>query len=89
MTKRAPLPTLELPILPELEMPRGVAKCLIGKDGDLIVTYSDGTTDSLGRVVAQDADMPALEKQLREMVDAIPRPKDGKDGFIYARLRKA
>lgn len=52
--------------------------------GKLVAVMSDGTTRDLGVFVGkdgQDADMAAIEKSIAEKVDAIPRPKDGKDGF--------
>ena len=49
--------------------------------GKLIAVMSDGTTRDLGVFVGKDADMVAIEKSIAEKVDAIPRPKDGKDGF--------
>lgn len=52
--------------------------------GKLVAVMSDGTTRDLGVFVGkdgQDADMAAIKKSIAEMVDAIPRPKDGKDGF--------
>ncbi|WP_242217988.1 hypothetical protein [Shinella zoogloeoides] len=52
--------------------------------GKLIAVMSDGTTRDLGVFVGKDgrdADMAAIEKSIAEKVDAIPRPRDGKDGF--------
>lgn len=52
--------------------------------GKLVAVMSDGTTRDLGVFVGkdgQDADMAAIERSIAEKVDAIPRPKDGKDGF--------
>lgn len=52
--------------------------------GKLVAVMSDGTTRDLGVFVGkdgQDADMAAIEKTITEKIDAIPRPKDGKDGF--------
>lgn len=52
--------------------------------GKLVAVMSDGTTRDLGVFVGkdgQDADMAAIEKTIMEKIDAIPRPKDGKDGF--------
>lgn len=52
--------------------------------GKLVAVMSDGTIRDLGVFVGkdgQDADMAAIEKSIAEKFDAIPRPKDGKDGF--------
>lgn len=61
----------------------GVAGALINRDGELVLTLSDGTTKGLGVVVGRDADMGALEATVKAMVDAIPRPKDGLDGVGF------
>jgi hypothetical protein len=55
----------------------GLAGLLIDRDGGLNATLSDGTIHGLGRVVGKDVDMIELERMVREMVDAIPRPRDG------------
>ncbi|WP_084581778.1 hypothetical protein [Sphingomonas azotifigens] len=54
----------------------GLADALIDRFGELVLTMTDGSIRKLGQVVGSDADMPALERQLREMVEAIPKPKD-------------
>lgn len=64
--------------------PISIRSVVVDRDGNAVFTYSDGSTQDVGRVVGRDgfdADMPGLERQLREMVDAIPKPKDGRDGF--------
>lgn len=60
-----------------LPVPLSVREALLGRDGNLVVTYSDGSTQDLGVVVGKDADMGALERRLAEAVAAIPVPKDG------------
>jgi hypothetical protein len=63
-----------------------LAGAVIDRDGGLILTLSDGTTRELGRVVGKDgadADMEALQRRADEMVAALPKPKDGKDGFGF------
>jgi hypothetical protein len=60
-----------------------LAGALIDRDGNLILTLSNGQTCPLGRVVGKDgvdADMVALERRAGEMIAALPKPRDGKDG---------
>lgn len=59
----------------------GVSGLLIDREGSLIVTMSNGSVSSLGRVVGRDADMERLQKEIEERIAAIPIPKDGKDGL--------
>ncbi len=62
----------------------GVKEMFRAEGGKLVAVMSDGTTRDLGVFVGkdgQDADMAAIERSIAEKVDAIPRPKDGKDGF--------
>lgn len=54
----------------------GLADALIDRSGELVLTLTDGSIRKLGQVVGRDADMAALQRQLQEMVDAIPKPKD-------------
>lgn len=58
-----------------------VVDLLIDRHGALVATLSNGQTKSLGPVVGTDADMTAIERSIAEKVAAIPKPKDGKDGF--------
>lgn len=63
-----------------------LAGALIDRDGNLVLTLSNGETKELGKVVGRDgpdADMAALERSLRDMVAAIPAPKDGLDGVGF------
>lgn len=59
----------------------GVAGAIIDRSGNLVLTLSDGTTRDLGGVVGKDADQAALIQAIEEKIAAIPKPKDGRDGF--------
>jgi len=61
----------------------GVAGALIDRDGKLVLTLSNGEIKELGQVVGRDADEAAIERRIKELVDAIPRPKDGLDGLGF------
>jgi len=61
----------------------GVAGAIIDRDGALILTLTDGSTKNLGPVVGRDADIAAFEARIKELVDAIPRPRDGRDGLGF------
>jgi hypothetical protein len=61
----------------------GAAGAVIDRDGHLVLTLTDGSVRALGQVVGRDADMAAIEKMLRELVDAIPRPENGADGLGF------
>lgn len=61
----------------------GIKELLIDRVGDLIATMTNGETRRIGQVVGKDADMPALEKMAREMIEALPKPKDGLDGIGF------
>jgi hypothetical protein len=58
----------------------GVSDAVLGREGDLILTFSDGRTKSLGVVVGANADPVEVKRLIAEMVDAIPRPQDGAPG---------
>jgi hypothetical protein len=61
-----------------------LAGAMIDRGGNLVLTLSDGTMKELGRVVGTDAapvDMAAVERSIKSMFDAWPKPKDGRDGF--------
>lgn len=55
----------------------GVAGAIIDRNGELVLTLSDGSSRALGAVVGRDADMGALSRQIADGIDAIPRPRDG------------
>lgn len=59
----------------------GIKGLLIDRAGSLVATMDDGRISDLGPVVGKDADMSALEDFIAEKIDALPRPRDGKDGF--------
>jgi len=63
-----------------------ITEALIDRDGCLVLTLSDGSTRNVGRIVGRDGtdvDMAGVKSMLAEMVAAIPRPIDGKDGFGF------
>jgi hypothetical protein len=67
-----------------LPVPRSIKGVVVDREGKAVFTYSDGSTENIGQVVGRDGtdvDWAAVEVKLRELVDAIPKPKDGKDGF--------
>jgi len=72
-----------LPVPEDGEDGVGVAGALIDRDGNLVLTLSNGEIKELGQVVGRDADDIAIERRIKEMVDAIPRPKDGLDGLGF------
>lgn len=57
-----------------------VVDALTNRDGHLVLTFSDGAVKDVGPVVGRDVDMGAVTKTIRDLVDQIPRPADGKDG---------
>ncbi len=61
----------------------GIKELLIDRAGELVATMTNGETRRIGPVVGKDADMPALEKMAREMIEALPKPKDGLDGIGF------
>ena len=67
--------------LPEPKDGCGIKNLLIDREGSLVATMDDGRIADLGPVVGKDADVAALEKFIVEKIDALPKPKDGKDGF--------
>jgi hypothetical protein len=75
----------------KLPVPRHIVGGFIDRGGDLHVTYSDGLSTRLGQVVGQDCDMVAVAEQvareIQKIVDAWPKPKDGKDGLGFDDLR--
>lgn len=63
-----------------------LAGAFIDRDGNLLLTLSDGTTRQLGRVVGRDGadvDMSAVERAIIDRIDALPKPKDGLDGVGF------
>lgn len=63
-----------------------LAGALIDRDGNLVLTLSNGATKELGRVEGKDGvdvDMAAIERSISEKVAAQPKPKDGTDGVGF------
>lgn len=64
-----------------------IADALIDRDGNLVLTLTDGRMKSLGLVVGRSVDQNAVEQSIADLVkkavDAIPKPKDGDDGLGF------
>jgi hypothetical protein len=65
----------------------GLLSALIDREGELVVTLSDGTTKQLGPVVGRDVDMREVERLITEKVALIPVKegapgKNGRDGTL-------
>ena len=67
--------------LPQAKDGVGLSGAVIDRDGKLILTLTDGKHVDLGCVVGKDVDMDGVRAAIKAEVDAIPRPKDGEDGF--------
>lgn len=63
--------------IPVPDAPLGYAKGLIDRDGHLVFTRSDGSTEDVGMIVGRDADMDAIKAEIERLVSEIPTPKDG------------
>lgn len=61
----------------------GLAGALINREGQLVVTMSDGKAVTLGVVVGQDVDMDIVRAVIKSEFDAWPKPKDGQDGVGF------
>lgn len=64
----------------------GVAGALIDREGELVLTLSNGETKALGKVVGKDADpvqLPDIPAMVKAAVAEIPSPKDGVDGVGF------
>lgn len=59
----------------------GLTGALISRDGNLVLTLSDGGIRELGAVVGKDADMDALAAIIIAEIEKMPKPCDGVDGF--------
>lgn len=55
----------------------GLAGAVIDRNNHLVITLSDGTVCDLGPVVGKDADMKELARLVRQLIDDIPKPRDG------------
>lgn len=69
--------------LPRAKDGVGLAGALIDRHGQLVVTLTDGSTKELGNVVGQDVDPIAVERQIKQLVDALPKARDGVDGLGF------
>jgi hypothetical protein len=61
----------------------GLAGALIDRHGALVVTLTDGTTRDLGPVVGKDVDHQVIVGLVEAKVAALPKAKDGTDGFGF------
>lgn len=73
--------------LPEPEPAVGLAEALIDREGRLVLTLTDGKVMTLGVVTGKDVE-PAQVRELvagavKEAVAALPKPRDGVDGFGF------
>lgn len=55
----------------------GLMGAVIDRNNHLVMTLSDGKSIDVGPVVGKDADMKELTQTLRQLVDDIPKPRDG------------
>lgn len=62
----------------------GLVGAFQDRDGNLILTLSDGTTKDVGSIAGKDVDMSVVQQRIEEEVARIPRPKDGRDGTLEA-----
>lgn len=60
-----------------------MAGAVIDRDGALVVTMSDGSTQKLGVVVGKDANPEKILEAVRTEVAKFPIPKDGIDGLGF------
>jgi hypothetical protein len=74
------LVTRAIAALPKAKDGIGLAGALIDREGQLVVTLTDGTSKALGLVVGKDADPSEVRSLVVEEVAKIPRPKDGEKG---------
>ena len=87
MVKEAVAKAIDAIPAPEAGKPGvGVAGALIDREGELVLTLSNGETKALGKVVGKDADpvqLPDIPAMVKAAVAEIPRPKDGVDGVGF------
>lgn len=67
--------------LPQPKDGTGLAGAIVDRDGNLVITLTDGKAVNLGQVVGRDADREEIARMVAAAVAAIPKPRDGKDGF--------
>jgi hypothetical protein len=58
----------------------GLAGAVIDREGTLVVTLSDGSTRPLGPVVGCSVSPEDVQAIVKAQVEALPMPRDGKDG---------
>jgi integrin beta 3 len=62
----------------------GLMDALINRDGELVVTFTDGRTKTVGRVEGKDVDPTEVIRIVTDVatktLDSWPRPKDGENG---------
>lgn len=58
----------------------GIVGALIDRDGQLVVTLSDGGVKNVGRVVGRDVDVSDVARIIAEELAKWPRPVNGQDG---------
>jgi len=64
----------------------GLGGGLIDRDGHFILTLTDGSTRDLGLIVGKDVDPADIERRIKELFDAVPKPKNGVDGLGFEDL---
>lgn len=85
---RIPLPKPEAPAMPaEPRAPIDITDSMIDRNNDLILTFSNGTTKNVGRIVGRDGvdGKDGIDgKDGRDGLDGVGRPgEDGRDGFGF------
>lgn len=73
----------EVKTLPSPKDGIGIKGAIIDRDGNLVLTLDNGSNMNAGRVAANEIDMQQVEATLKRAVDALPKPKDGVDGFGF------
>lgn len=58
----------------------GMVDAIVDRAGHLVMTFTDGRTKDIGQVVGANADPAETALMVQQAVDAIERPKDGRDG---------
>jgi len=76
----AALVTKAMAELPRARAPIDIVGTVIDRDGHLLITRSDGSTQNAGRVVGRDADMALVLKHAGDLIAQLPQPQNGKDG---------
>lgn len=86
---RIPLPKPEAPATPaEPRAPIDITDSMIDRNNDLILTFSDGTTKNVGRVVGRDGVDGRDGIDGKDGIDGLEGPRgfagvDGRDGFGF------